>query len=180
MATVPTTLTPAVGNKNTAANYATYVRDPNTFWLNTPTCRLYNSAAISAATSGTYVLLTWDTEEVDTDTMHDASTSRLIATTAGRYLVQGLASFAANAIGLRAVNIRKNAAGAIGGGTQLMTPVSNSVGASSATTVGFSFTILLAATDYLEAFAMQNSGGALNVSAGRYVTAFEMKWVGTS
>lgn len=180
MATVPTILTPAVGNKNTVANYLTYIRDVTTFWLNRPVCRVYNSAAISAATSGTYVLLTWDTEEVDSDTMHGASTSRLIATTAGRYLVQGLVSFAANATGLRSVAIRKNAAGVIGGGTGLETLTMLSVGAGTATTIPFSFTILLAATDYLEVFANQTSGGALNISNGQYVSAFEMQWIGTT
>lgn len=177
MATVPTTHTVAVGDKITAADENTYVRDAVSFLLNPPNVHVTNTTGLSH-TSGTSLLLTWDTEVADTDAMHStvSNTSRLTAVTAGLYAVVARAAFAANATGIRSLDVRKNAAGAAAGGTRMgydsQTPVTGAV-----TSIAVTLDVRLAANDYIEAFGFQTSGGALALDASAGLTLFQMRWV---
>lgn len=177
MATVPSEDTAVVGGKITATWANADVRDAINFLLNPPDVHVTNTTGLSH-TSGTSLLLTWDTEVADTDTMHSTGTnpSRLIATTAGLYAIVARAAFAANATGIRSLDVRKNAAGAAAGGTRVgydsQTPVTGAV-----TSIAVIMDVRLAAGDYLEAFGFQSSGGALALDATAGLTLFQMRMV---
>ena len=128
-------------------------------------------SANQSINDATSTLVTFDTEVFDTDTMHNNVTnnSRLTVTTAGKYLVWFTIGFAANATGLRLIDLSKNGVLAAPplflSGTEL-------AGASSY----FSGSVLinLVATDYVEIFARQDSGGALNVNSDSVFWAVKM------
>ena len=149
-----------------------------TFLLNPPRVQCTNSTGIVLPTSGTYTLLTWDTETFDTDGMHSTSsnTSRLTATTAGYYKVTFIVAFPANTTGQRTLMLRKNAAGSSGGGTLILPYIMGS-GIAQTWTFQWNGTIPLAAGDYLEGFAVQFSGATMTLPANSY-SMFEAVWCG--
>ena len=134
--------------------------------------RARNSAAI-ATNSGTATLMTLDSERWDTDTMHSTSTntSRLTATTAGKYFISGSIEFASGfATGYRRAEIRLNGATVIAS-QDTTPPANNSI---TATRVTVSTHYNLAATDYVELLATQ-SAGTVNVNASaNYSPEFSM------
>jgi hypothetical protein len=176
---VPSEHTVAVGDKVTASLWNGDVRDGVNFLLSPPRVSVSNTAAHSH-TSGTSLLLTWDTEAWDTDTMHSTvtNTSRLTAVTAGTYQVVARLAVAANATGIRSLDVRKNAAGVAAGGTRVgydsQTPVTGAV-----TSVAVICDVALAANDYIECFGFQTSGGALSDDATAGLTFVQMRWVTT-
>lgn len=177
MATVPSEDTAVVGGKITAAYGNADIRDAINLLLNPPDVHVTNTTGLSH-TSGTALLLTWDTEVADTDTMHSGSfPSRLFATTAGLYAVVARASFASNATGIRTLDVRKNAVGAAAGGTRVGFDSATAVGGSTVTSVNVALDVRLAAGDYLEAFGFQSSGGALALDASAGLTLFQMRMV---
>lgn len=124
-----------------------------------PSAQVYNSANISIP-NATDTALTFDTEEWDTDTIHStvSNTSRLTATTAGRYLVWFMVEWAAN-VNAKTLKIRH-------GGTTVralleLTPTS---GGAVFRMMGIAF-VNLAAGEYIELMARQDSGGAININA---------------
>lgn len=124
-----------------------------------PAARAYNSANI-AISNATNTALTFDSERWDTDTIHSTSsnTGRLTATTAGKYLIVGQVRWPANVTGLRQVWIKLNATTDIAVKRKAQTE--NDL-------LGMDVTTLydLDATDYVELYVYQNSGGSLNVEA---------------
>lgn len=137
-------------------------------------CARVTHNANQSTTTGVSFTLAFNTERFDTDTIHDTVTnnSRLTCKTAGKYLVTGNVSFAANATGIRQLQIKLNGATTVG-----------AVGwsASSAGTTDLVVVTLydMAVNDYVELIAAQNSGGALNVLAtGNYSPEFMMHRVG--
>ena len=182
MATVPTTHTVAVGDKITAADENTYVRDAVAFLLSPPRLKAYQgTTATTAGTSGTAALILWDTESWDTDSMHSTSTntSRLVVTTTGLYDVKVSVFWAANATGFRDVELRKNSAGAVGSGTGVgkwRATATPTLGGGVFGTVEVSLT----AGDYLECFGLQTSGGSLATTLAEQFTWVSMRWVATS
>lgn len=182
MATVPTTHTVAVGDKITAADENTYVRDAMAFVIAPPRLFVYQgTTGTTAGTSGTAALMLWDAEQWDADSMHSTSTntSRLNATTTGLYTVSVSVFWAANATGFREVEVRKNSAGAVGSGTGIFKwrcPATATLGGAVAGTGLVSLT----AGDYLECFGLQTSGGSLATTVGAQFTWASMLWVATS
>ena len=135
-----------------------------------PSARAYHNAAQSIA-NATNVALAFNSERFDTDTIHDTATnnSRLTCKTAGKYLVNANVSFAANATGFRQLTIVLN------GVTEIAALWLPNQGAGLATTVVVSTLYDLAVNDYIQAFAYQTSGGALDVSVvGNYSPEFSM------
>ena len=131
--------------------------------------RVYNSANISI-NNNTETALTFDTERYDTDTIHSTSsnTSRLTATTAGKYIISGNVSIATNSSGSRALIIYLN------GSTKIAQTHLQNNGAGNSD-INISTIYSLAATDYVELFAYQSSGGSLNVNAtGNFSPEFMM------
>lgn len=120
MATLPTTHTVAVGDKITAADENTYVRDAVSFFSSVPRLHVYASGAQTLSNS-TITVLTFDSELYDSDAMHSTSTntSRLVVTTTGLYSVNVGVTFASNATSWRYLHVRKNAAGSSSGGTSI-------------------------------------------------------------
>lgn len=123
-----------------------------------PRARVYRSTAQTISDT-TLTALTFDTEDFDVGAMHDtgSNTSRLTVPTGGDglYLIIAGISWAANATGFRELIVKKNGTTFVGGS------LSQNVGAGASTAQQAVAAITLAATDYVEAFVQQTSGGAL-------------------
>jgi len=120
--------------------------------------RVRHSVNVSIA-NNTVVVLPFDTELFDTDTLHDVSVnnSRLTVNTAGKYLFGAIINWASNTTGFRVVNLRVNGTAGVG-------PSRVAVNAGSPEPVQIPNTVSeLAANDFIEVIVLQNSGGALNV-----------------
>jgi hypothetical protein len=132
--------------------------------------RCTNSVA-ETTTNGTGLNLTFNTEQWDTDTIHDLVTNpdRFTCHTAGIYMLTFGAEFAANATGVRQIQIMKN-------GTAVATQNMQNIGAGAAAIMTVSAILSLAVNDYLQFRAYQNSGGNLNiVSDGIFSPAAAMQ-----
>lgn len=128
-----------------------------------PRCVAFHNATQSIPDS-TVTSALLNSEDLDVGTMHDLVTnnSRLTIPTGGDgfYLVRATVAFAANATGLRRIDILKS------GATVLATNRLISSGAGDLTRFEATWFGNLVAADYVEAQAWQNSGGALNISLG--------------
>ena len=158
--TTPRTWTAA--EKVTAALMNTHVRD-NLLFLATNEFGSYTSSSTAAVTTGTFTLVAWDGEvEESSGLTHDNSTnnSRIQVTLAGLYEVNISLGWTANASGMRGVMLRKNSAGSAGGGTQLKQSY-NATPTTQDATATLLWTVRLAASDYIEVFRYQSSGGNL-------------------
>lgn len=130
--------------------------------LKHPECSVYNSATQSIASDAAHHALTFDSEEFDVDGLHSTSvnTSRITIPTGfdGKWWFNIAAMWAVNATGQRLARFYKNGAAfgppsyAVGNGTYNVT---NNFGA----------LISVVATDYIEAFVFQDSGGPLAIGA---------------
>lgn len=126
-------------------------------------CNVENSAVQSIGT-GAFAALTFDTEDSDPSNMHStaSNTSRVTIPSGkdGVYLLVGFTSFAANAVGVRSGYFKKN-------GATILGPQVNYAngGAGDGVSVHCSFITALVATDYIEFFVYQNSGGNLNAGS---------------
>lgn len=140
-------------------------------------CRAY-ATAVASCTNNTLTLVPLGGESYDSATMHStvSTTSRVSAPTNGCYNVLAQVSWAANATGRRVITIRKNAAGASGGGTQVA-QVGIAASPASGTGVVAATDLMLNAGDYLEIFALQSSGGALDASSGEDSTFLSLRLV---
>ena len=152
------------GNVLTAAQLNTNLRD-NIAWMATdsPACRAYNNANISisnaAAAPGTAITL--NSERFDNAAIHDtgSNTSRLTVPSGagGKYIMGCGGSWAASAGGnYRQTRIELNAA-ATNIGIDTRDGSAGHLSESAWCTV-----YALAAADYVELYARQDSGGALN------------------
>ncbi len=183
MATLPVPRTYVASENLTATilNGTTGIKGPLDFLLSPPRCGAYQTASTNMATSGVGAVILWDTELYDTDSIHSTvtNTSRFTSATTGLYRVHGSLGFAANATGYRSVNVRKNAAGASGGGTSVgvfRVPAT----ATLSTLVPFSCSVQLTAGDYIEVFGAQASGGALATDPGVGNSSIYVEWIANS
>jgi hypothetical protein len=121
--------------------------------------RVYNDATQAIAT-GTETVVTFNTERYDTGGFHStsANTGRLIAPTAGLYLVGANIAFAANGTGVRIVYLRLN-------GAERIAAVSSPANATVDNGYSPSTMWQMGPGDYVEVLVTQNSGGNLNVLA---------------
>ena len=186
MGTIPTIATATAGTVATAA-YMNSIKAANDFWALTPRAYVYQSSVTSVANSAaSWTLLPMQAEVFDIvqsgdSPMHDTTTdpSRIYIRTAGKYEINGQVQIVLNSAGYRAAQVRLNAAGSGSGGTQLAL---NVVDASSAALVSLPIPTVevdLSVGDYVEAFAQQNSGGALNTVAGSGISFLRVKLTGT-
>lgn len=125
-------------------------------------CRIGRSTAQSI-NSGALTAIQFDTEEWDTDDMHDNATNntRITFNHEGKYVIGGAAAFDDNVTGYRGLDILKN------GATQLAADLRMTI-----TVAGVDTYVATPVTcdyfvrgDYIELRAIQNSGGALNLAA---------------
>lgn len=120
-----------------------------------PCARVRRSADQSIASGGEAKVLTFNTEDYDTDSIHDnGAPSRLTCQTAGLYLIIGQAEWQSNASGHRSLIIRLN------GTTPIA--ISKDIAAGPNGQVVMT-TWLLNVGDYVELTAYQDSGTNLNV-----------------
>ncbi len=127
--------------------------------------RVVRSTSLSLTDNTDTAITLSDSETFDTDGFHDLVTnsSRMTipAGLAGKYLVTGSVQFAASATGNRGVTIRKNGT-TTGEGMRWASGATN-------TMLGTATAIVdLAATDYVEVWGYQSSGGALNATAAYF------------
>jgi hypothetical protein len=162
MGTVPTPLDwiAADGTFITAAIGQAGVGDVLDFLLNPPAAQVRRTTAQSIP-NGTPTLITFDTEDVDTDGLHTASGSKLTIATPGTYLVSASIPYDVNVTGYREARITKNTVSFVPG-TRAMIAAAPTV----STVVHITaLEIPLIAGDFLELSGVQTSGGALNTSA---------------
>jgi hypothetical protein len=159
---VPLPRTWAAGEVISSSRLNVNISDVLTFLSNPPIVECNQTVAQSYATGSTpSVGLTFTTEVVDSSGMHSTSvnTSRFVAVYPGWYEWTGGVGFVANATGSRGADWATN--GAQVNGSFVWLPC---------TTSGFAATpartkkIFLNATDYVELWAGQTSGGTLNTS----------------
>ncbi len=184
MTTVPSLATVTVGQLLTAAGWNDDVVDEAQYNYGQgsnprPECQVYSAANISVTTSGTARLMTFDTDQYDTAAMHNPSSnpSRITMPVDGLYEVKAYVKFAADATGYRLLSVRLNSAGAIGSGTGLVTHGVGNAGATVDASISRSFTDIFTAGDYIEIFATQASGGALNALGGRHNLGCTVRWI---
>lgn len=148
----------AVGTAIRAVGADGTVTCSSTLWA-----RVYNTVNITP-THNSWTVLTFNAERFDTDTIHStaSNTSRLTATTAGVYVITAQAQFAANGTGTRALAVKLNANGSSASGSWLAFE-SRPAHASDPIHIELTTQYQLAAGDYVEVFAWQNSGGNLAV-----------------
>lgn len=149
------------------------------FLFDPPRCYAYK-ASDGALANNTWDEINFGSEAYDSHSSHDNSTnnSRVAAPEDGAYAVKVAIQYEANSTGSRRLQVRKNAAGNQASGTELRTKVVNAVaGAGNETTLDVSFDAQLVAGDYLEVFAHQTSGGALNVLGTIAGTFLSIRWV---
>jgi hypothetical protein len=115
--------------------------------------------------------LTWASETLDTNTMHDNSTnnSRITIKTAGKYLVNAQITFDTSATGRRVVKIQKNGSDYDGNVMD-----GGNFGASYTYIVNTQI-LDLAVNDYLTVVVYQSSGGALLVRGN--ISSFKAIWM---
>ena len=132
-------------------------------------------ASTQSISNDTFTPINLDTEDFDTDAIHDTVTNntRLTAKTAGKYLITGIIEYAANATGNRATAIRLN------GITFIAETLVPNAGSGTLVFVGTTTIYDLAVNDYVELMAFQTSGGNLNsVVSGSITPQFSMFLIG--
>jgi hypothetical protein len=105
------------------------------------------------------VAIAFDTEQFDTDAMHDTASNnqRLVATTPGVYLITASITIAANATGVRQLYLKHS------GGAVIAQDLRNPA-ATGATQIGLTGCYKFAAGEYVTVQAVQTSAGSLNAT----------------
>jgi len=131
-------------------------------------------SAVQNVASGSATTMAFDSEEYDTDTMHDTSTnnSRLTIKTAGKYIVWAVMGFQDDTTGVRVCRIDKGGV-AIGGAQVRVNAVTVS---GQQTIIAITIEDDFVVDNYVELIAYQNSGSALYVDIGN--TRFGIRRVG--
>lgn len=132
-----------------------------------PYCVLRRSSN-QTLTTGANTAILFDTEDTDTDGLHDlvTNTSRLTISRTGLWLVGAALRFAGNATSFRRTTIVRNS-----------TDVLSSMNMETVTAVVQDIALpvvlrRLTAGDFLELFAVQNSGGNLDVQATNFLSPY--------
>ncbi|MGG5257449.1 hypothetical protein [Phycicoccus avicenniae] len=184
MGTIPTFPTFADGEIPNAAKL-NQMKTASDFWALTPRCSVFPSAPQTLSHT-VWGLIGFNSEVYDIvqsgDTpSHDTATnnSRLIVRTAGKYEIAAQVQFATSGTGQRDAQIRLNAGGSSSSGTLITLNQQSAVGSGSTSVAITPVEIALAAGDYIEIFARQNSGGALDTVPGSGITFLRFKLTGS-
>ncbi len=165
-----------LGHVETSAELNVVLHDNLTFLYTGQFVRAYLSSNQSL-TSGTTTTIGFAAETEDLLGLHDNSTNNgritITAANAGVWWFAAAVQFASNATGIRTVTLRKN--GSTDMATASVAPLTGVP-----TAVRVEDRITLAATDYVEVRATQNSGGNLNAESGTTLTYVEATWVGST
>lgn len=146
----------------------------NMSWLHWAKYVRLSKTATQSITNSTATALTWGQEDRDDWALHSlvTNTSRItmIDQVAGIWTLSAVVEFAANATGLRTIELRKN-------GTAFATKTKVAP-ASGVCSIDIESSVPVVSTDYLEVWVTQTSGGALNVDSGTSFTWAEAIWQG--
>jgi hypothetical protein len=174
---VPSPANGVAGVDVSAAFWNAQVRDAVNFVANPPHCVCYQTVGQSIPSSGaTATAITFDTNEVDSYSGHSTvtNTSRYVAQVAGWYRVSGSIAYpATSASSYRYCFLRKNGADIPGGATdkENVTTTANQIVAAA------SREVFLNVGDYVELYALQNSGGAMTTSVTSPQNSYmNVKW----
>lgn len=158
---------------NTEGAATSFARSNHIHGHNPPACRVFHNANQSIAVSAVSQILAFNSERYDTSTMHDpAANTKITIPTAGLYLVTAGVEFASNATGYRQIELLVGGATFIG--------IDNRTAVNGDTTkLNIATVYKFTAGQYIEVRALQNSGGALNVTNfGQSSPEFSATWVG--
>lgn len=124
-----------------------------------PRCVLRENA-VQSLPDNTETLLTFGTETIDVGGLHAASPNpgRITIVAAGLYRLHAVVRFAPNAIGTRYAFLYKNGSGVAGPATYKECEGHATI----ARFIELEALLELAAADYIEVYAFQDSGGALD------------------
>ncbi len=146
----------------TAANWNELADDIKWLAEQAPTARVYHNTTQSIAVSGTFQALVFNSERWDIGSTHSTvtATSKLTVPSGGggKYRVGAQAEFDANATGQRDIKICLN-----GNTSAILCELQVDAAATGDTLLSISGDWALSAGDYIEVYARQTSGGALNV-----------------
>lgn len=137
-----------------------------------PQVRAFHNVSQSIPNAVATALL-FNSERWDTDTMHDNVTnnSRLTANTDGLYQIDFSGEWDTNATGQRQFFLQVN-------GTTPIAVIRHDASGASTTQMNVSSQYQLSAGDFVEVFAFQNSGGALDVLANaQFSPEFSMSFI---
>lgn len=130
---------------------------------NPPCVKVYNSGSPTISNSSDTVL-SWDVEEFDTDTMHGtANPTRITVNTSGKYFITAHIAWFNNSTpaGRRLIYLNKNGSN-LGRSLTEVQPGTTSISLA----CEINTLIDLSATDYIEVFAAQTSGGDMQIFGG--------------
>lgn len=150
----------------------------NLDFLHTAKAARVRSSGNQSIPNATFTALTFNTEDFDIWDLHESVThpTRLTIPTTlpGIWIVRANVTFAANATGTRAIELRLN------GSTVTAGPNGVFALASGTTAIQVVTSFNLSAGDYIEALAYQDSGGALNATFGSALTFLEAVMQGSA
>lgn len=162
----------ATGDVLTATRYNEEVVGNAGFLFKPPMASLYRAAALSNTAPSAYQSIAWDTQEfTNTDSMWVIGTpTRITLATAGIYMVTATVTFAASAVGLRALQLQRSGV-AYAYGT--LVPGSAVINYMNMTAL-----VESDGTHYIEMFSTQSTAGNLAYSVGAANMRFGATWVG--
>ena len=159
-----TLITGSLWNTQFGAYAAWYLGAPMIVW---------RQATVQSIPNGAWTPLAFDTIDLDTHGVHAAATpSRFTAPYAGKYAVAAQCDFAANATGARELKFGINGASSTASNKATVMAVSGYD-----TALANATELILAAGDYVEVWAWQNSGGALSTGQTDGLPRFTARWV---
>lgn len=131
-----------------------------------PSLRVYRNGAVTALVSGTAYALSWDTEDWDSDAMHDGTNpSRILAPISGLYLITAQLYWNAGATGYRQLELKANSAGVYAAGVQYGQE-RRFPNASGATMCSITSLVPLAAGEHAELWHTHTQGANLDLTTG--------------
>ncbi len=145
----------------------TVITTASTFAGNGPAFSAYATSAVTMASS-TWTKIALQAEEFDTNSNFDSTTNyRFQPTVAGYYQISGGTTFQPAGAGNRFLSIFKN--GSVFKGFGVLPAASINY----TQMYGSCLVYLNGSTDYVELYALQNSGGSLDNSASNHETYFQ-------
>jgi len=128
-----------------------------------------------AITNATVTALTWDLETIDTDAFHDNSTNNSRFTIPsgknGKYRISCRIGNGVSTAGLRQLRLYKN-------GSYLTYLCNNFIAGNDGMSFSGEYILSLVATDYIQVFCYQNSGGSLTVGTGIDEAQYSITYLG--
>lgn len=171
---LPSQASVAVGQRLTSALWNDDVRDAVTFLANPPIFKGYASATQSIPNNA-ITSVTLDIEDVDTYSGHSTSVnnSRYTIQLAGYYMIMVNVSWPGASTGARIIGYRITGSGAFSKRVE--------VNATAGSTTRLQLCCIgveqLSVSDYVEAAVYQNSGAAVNITAGFARTSLSVVWL---